>query len=316
MSETLGTAWVFPGQGSQVVGMGKALAHRYPEIAALYQEADEILGYKISELCFEGPNDLLTRTDNAQPALLTTSLAHLKILQTYHQTELGANSLMFTAGHSLGEFTALVAAGALDFSDALKLVRERGRLMDEAGKGEISTTGQVGGSGMVAVIGGDDALLEELARETGTEVANYNSPGQTAISGTHQALARFTEAATKRGVKRVIPLQVSAAFHSSLMRPMAEQLGQMVAVTNFKPANVPVVSNVTGLPLPLDDIASYKQELTFQTYNPVRWVESIRTMHQAGVRRFVEIGPGKVLAGLIKRIERDAEILNSEDILK
>ena len=308
-----GTAWIFPGQGSQVVGMGKMLADRYPEIAALYQEADDILGYKLSALCFEGPVELLTRTDHAQPALLTTSVAHLKVLQTYQPNFLTAETLLFTAGHSLGEFSALVAVGALEFGDALRLVSERGRLMDAAGKGE-GTADE--GSGMVAVIGGDDALLEELARETGTEIANYNSPGQTAISGTRPALARFSQEAIRRGVKRVIPLPVSAAFHSSLMRAMAAQLGRVVAVTNFKKASVPVVSNVTAQPLPLDDIAAYKEELTLQTYNPVRWVDSVRTMHRGGVRRFVEIGPGKVLGGLVKRIERDVEILSSEEILK
>lgn len=311
MAEGLPTAWVFPGQGSQIVGMGKALADRYSEIAALFEEADRVLGYSLSQLCFEGPQDLLTRTDNAQPALLTVSVAHLKVLQAYYPPILGVQAPLFTAGHSLGEYSALVAAGAIEFGDALKLVRERGRLMNEAGGG---TTAE--GSGMVAVIGGDDALLEELARETGTEIANYNSPGQTAVSGTRSALERFTQAAAQRGIKRVIALPVSAAFHSSLMRPMSEELGRMVAATPFEAATVPVVSNVTAQPLPLNSPAAYKEELTMQTYNPVRWVESVRTMYNGGVRRFIEIGPGKVLAGLIKRIEKDIEILNSEDILK
>jgi [acyl-carrier-protein] S-malonyltransferase len=294
--------------------MGQALAQKYPEAASIYAQADQILGYKLSQLCFEGPEDLLTRTDNAQPALLTTSLAHLKVLQTYYPEVLGSQAPLFAAGHSLGEFSALVAVGALDFADALRLVRKRGQLMDAAGKGDAESNG--GGSGMVAVIGGDDALLENLARETGTEIANYNSHGQTAISGTREALARFTAEAPKHGIKKVIPLAVSAAFHSSLMKPMAAELGRAVAATTFQPATIAVISNVNAQPLPLADSAAYKDELTLQTYNPVRWVETVQTMYQGGVRRFVEIGTSKVLAGLIKRIAKDVQIVNSEDILK
>jgi [acyl-carrier-protein] S-malonyltransferase len=291
--------------------MGKALAEKYPEVAALYAEADRALGFSISRLCFEGPEDLLTRTDNAQPALLVTSIAHLTVLQKSFPESLGTDPPLFVAGHSLGEYTALVASGALDLADAIRLVHERGRLMNDVTKDENGKPL----TGMVAVIGGDDALLEELARQTGTEVANYNSPGQTAISGTLESLARFTEAAKGKGVKRVIPLTVSAAFHSSLMRPMSEELGRAIAEVNFKPARVPVVSNVTAQPLPLDDPAALKLELTRQTYSPVRWVESVRTMYAGGATRFVEIGPGKVLSGLIKRIEKEAETVNSENLL-
>ena len=304
------TAWIFPGQGSQAVGMGRALAQKYSEIAALYAQADKVLGYSLSTLCFDGPEAELTRTDNAQPALLLTSLAHLTALQLSQPDALDEPPL-FVAGHSLGEYTALVVAGALPFEDALLLVRERGRLMNEAGQGE-----EGGGSGMVAVIGADDAVLEELARQTGAEVANYNSPGQTAVSGTTAVLARFTEAAREAGIKRVIPLPVSAAFHSSLMRPMAAELGRAIASAPVGPARVPVVSNVTAQPLPLDDLAALKLELTTQTYSPVRWVESVRTMYAGGATRFLEIGPGKVLTGLVKRIEKAAQTATSEDLLK
>lgn len=304
------TAWVFPGQGSQVVGMGKALAQNFPEIAELYTQADEALGYSLSGLCFEGPEADLTRTDNAQPALLVTSLAHLKALRLT-QPDLLDEPPLFAAGHSLGEYTALVANGSLDFEDALRLVRERGRLMNQAGQGESG-----GGSGMVAVIGADDAQLEEMARQYGVEVANFNSPGQTALSGTTESLARFTEAAKAAGIKRVIPLPVSAAFHSSLMRPMAAELGQLIKGINFTPARFPVVSNVTAQPLPLNDAAALQQELVVQTYSPVRWVESVRTMFAGGATRFVEIGTGKVLGGLIKRIEKSAEVVNSDEVLK
>ena len=302
------TAWVFPGQGSQVVGMGLALAQKYPEIAALYDQADQILGYPLSRLCFEGPEAELTRTDNAQPALLLTSIAHLRALEKDLSAGLDAPPL-FVAGHSLGEYTALVAAGALSLEDGLQLVRERGRLMNEAGQGSGA------GSGMAAVIGAEDSLLERLAHETGVEIANYNSPGQIAVSGPTEALARFGEAAKAAGVKRVIPLPVSAAFHSSLMRPMAGELGKLIAETTFKPAQFPVVSNVTARPLPLDDNAALKEELITQTYSPVRWIESIRTMYAGGATRFLEIGTGKVLAGLIKRIEKSAEVLTSEELL-
>lgn len=306
------TAWVFPGQGSQVVGMGFTLAQKYPEIAALYTQADEVLGYSLSGLCFEGPEAELTRTDNAQPALLVTSLAYLKAIRLSQPDALDEPPL-FVAGHSLGEYTALVANGSLKFENALKLVRERGRLMNQAGQGESGA-----GSGMVAVIGADDNQLEEMARQYGVEVANYNAPGQTALSGTTEGLARFTQAAKEAGIgiKKVIPLPVSAAFHSTLMRPMAVELGKLIAEINFSPAQFPLVSNVTAQPLPLDDAAALQQELTVQTYSPVRWVESVRTMYAGGATRFVEIGTGKVLGGLIKRIEKSAEVFNSEDVLK
>ena len=304
------TAWVFPGQGSQVVGMGFALAQKYPEIAQLYTQADEVLGYSLSGLCFEGPEAELTRTVNAQPALLVTSLAYLMAIRL-SQLEVLDEPPLFVAGHSLGEYTALVANGSLKVEDALKLVRERGRLMNQAGQGQSGA-----GSGMVAVIGADDNQLEELARQCGVEIANYNSPGQTALSGTTEGLARFTLAAKEAGIKRVIPLPVSAAFHSTLMRPMAAQLGQLIAEITFSPANFPLVSNVTAQSLPLDDPAALQQELTVQTYSPVRWVESVRTMYAGGATRFVEIGTGKVLGGLIKRIEKSAEVVSSEDVLK
>jgi [acyl-carrier-protein] S-malonyltransferase len=296
------TAWVFPGQGSQMVGMGKNLAEKYPQVAALYQQADDILGFSLSDLCFNGPDDLLTRTDNAQPAILVTCLAHLTVLQAHNPAIAGTPS--FTAGHSLGEYTALVASGALAFADAVKLVRERGRMMNEAGKGT---------SGMVAVIGGDE-ILAEICKISGTEIANFNSPGQTAISGTNEALVRFSELAKERGIRKVIPLTVSAAFHSNLMRPMAEELAHVIAQAQFNEANPPVISNVTAKPLSTP--SAIKEELILQTYSPVRWVESTQTMYNAGVTRFVEIGTGKVLTGLIKRTVKEVELINSEDLLK
>ncbi len=303
------TAWVFPGQGSQVVGMGYDLARKYPEVAQLYAQADQALGYSLSRLCFEGPEADLTRTDNAQPALLVTSLAYLTALRLSQPQALDEPPL-FAAGHSLGEYTALVANGSLNFEDAVKLVRERGRLMHRAGQGESGA-----GSGMVAVIGADDAQLEEMARQAGVEIANYNSPGQTAVSGPTAGLARFTQAAKAAGVKKVIALPVSAAFHSSLMQPMAAELGKLIGEIAFSPGRFPLVSNVTAQPLPLDDPQALRHELTGQTYSPVRWVESVRTMYTGGATRFLEIGPGKVLAGLIKRIEKHAELVTSDVVV-
>jgi [acyl-carrier-protein] S-malonyltransferase len=285
--------------------MGKELAARYPEIADVYAEADAALGFYLSELCWNGPEDLLTRTDNAQPAILTTSLAHLKALQFEQPETFLAEKPGFVAGHSLGEYTALVVAGVLDFAEAVRLVHRRGELMNEAGKGT---------SGMSAVIGGDDSLIEEICHETGTEVANYNSPGQIAVSGTKENLVKFAEMAKERGIKKVISLPVSAAFHSNLMRPMAGELEKYIEQVQFFDAKIPVVSNVSAQPLV--DAATIKKELVLQTYSPVRWVESTRTMYAGGASRFVEIGPGKVLTGLIKRIEKEAALLNSEDLLK
>ena len=296
------TAWIFPGQGSQTVGMGRNLAQKYPQVANLYAQADAVLGYALSSLCFEGPEAELTRTDNAQPALLLTSLAHLHVLKN-HFAELLDEPPLFVAGHSLGEYTALVANGVLGFEDALLLVRKRGQLMNEIGQ-----------SGMVAVLGVDEALLEQLADQTGVEIANYNSPGQIALSGTLEALAKFSQVAKEVGVKRVMPLSVSAGFHSSLMRPVADKLALLIQKTTFQPASFPLISNVTGQPL--DDPQAIQQELISQTYKAVRWVESVQTMASHGVSRFVEIGAGKILSGLVKRIDKNAELVNSEDILK
>ncbi|MEI7556309.1 ACP S-malonyltransferase [Candidatus Chlorohelix sp.] len=301
---TEAVAWVFPGQGSQTVGMGKELARHYPEVAHLYAEADATLGFSLSHLCWEGSDELLTRTDHAQPAILVTSLAHLAVLRQNYPEVIG-NYPLFVAGHSLGEYTALVSAGALSFADAVKLVHRRGQLMNEAGKGN---------SGMVAVIGGDDALLEQLCAKSGAEMANYNSPGQTAISGTKAALASFTELAKSNGIKKVIPLPVSAAFHSSLMRPMAEELRKAIAQVEWVEAKIPVISNVTAKAI--TEAQAIREDLALQTYSPVRWVDSVRTMTASGATRFVEIGPGKVLNGLIKRIEKEVELVNSDDILK
>jgi [acyl-carrier-protein] S-malonyltransferase len=301
---TTSIAWLFPGQGSQVVGMGKALSEEFPEVRRLYKLADEVLGRKLSDLCFNGPTDQLQRTDNAQPALLVTALGHLAALQATYPTRF--DNVDFVAGHSLGEYTALVAAGALAFENALKLVAERGRLMHEAGfVGGVAT-------GMSAIIGMPDSELDGVCEDAGVDLANLNAPGQAVISGPLDALERAGQLAKERGARRVIPLPVSAAFHSRWMRPMSEEFASQIEGVAFSEPRMPVVANVTAHPTSAKEIPNL---LAMQTYSPVRWVESVQYMAKQGVHAFIEIGPGKVLSGLVKRIEPEAQILSSEDML-
>ena len=297
-------AWVFPGQGSQAVGMGKALYDAYPEVRALFDTADRVLGYSISELCFNGPADQLQQTNNAQPALLVTEIAHLLALRLRHPGQY--DTAAFVAGHSLGEYSALVAAQVITFEDGLMLVAERGRLMSEAG----ATLGEP--TGMAAIIGLADEAVESVCRDAGVDLANLNAPGQIVISGPQDALDRATELAKAAGARRVVPLQVSAAFHSRWMRPMSEEFSRHLGETAFAEPKIPVVANVTAMPAP--GAQEIRQLLEMQTYSSVRWVESVEYMVQHGVGIFVEVGPGKVLSGLIKRIAPGVEVLSSEDL--
>ncbi|MDQ3929600.1 MAG: ACP S-malonyltransferase [Chloroflexota bacterium] len=298
-------AWVFPGQGSQVVGMGKPLYDLQPEVRSLYDTANQVLGYSISDLCFNGPADLLQRTDNAQPALLVTEVAHLTALRLRYPGHY--DNAAFVAGHSLGEYAALVAAGVLAFEDALMLVAERGRLMNEAGSSLDQPTG------MIAVLGLPDEAAESVSRGAGVDLANLNAPGQIVLSGPQEALAQATELAEAAGARRVVPLQVSAAFHSRWMRPISEQFALHLGQTAFAEPEIPVVANVTARPAP--DALDIRRLLEMQTYSPVRWVESVQYMVEQGVTTFVEVGPGKVLSGLIKRIARGSQVVSSEDLL-
>jgi len=297
-------AFVFPGQGSQYVGMGRDLYETYAEARALFDEADSILGFPLSKLCFEGPKDELNDTINTQPALLTVSVALLRIL------ELDQLSPATVAGHSMGEYTALVAAGALDFADGPKLVRERGRVMKEAG-------GQNPG-GMAAVLGLEAETLDEIcqmaSQETGgiVQLANYNSPGQIVISGHKEALGRALELANERGARRVIPLAVSIASHSPLMRSAAQALADIVAQVDFHQPRVPVVANVTAAPI--TTAAEIREELVGQLTSTVRWVESVQYVIAQGVTTFVEIGPKNVLTGLIRRIDKSVRTVNVGDV--
>jgi [acyl-carrier-protein] S-malonyltransferase len=296
-------AWVFPGQGSQAVGMGKALYEAYLPVRDLFERADEVLGRSISRLCFEGPADELQQTANAQPALLVTEIAHLEALRLRYAGELSPPA--YVAGHSLGEYSALVAAGALSFEDGLRLVAERGRLMQAAGSGEPA--------GMAAVLGLAAEEVDAVCREVGVDLANLNAPDQVVISGPLAALEQAATLAKERGARRVVPLQVSAAFHSRWMRTMAREFGRAIEATPIADPRVPVVANVTARPV--SDPAEVRRLLEEQTYSSVRWVDSVRYMEAEGVTTFVEIGPGKVLGGLVRRIAAGARTLSSEDLL-
>ncbi len=302
MAETSKIAFVFPGQGSQGVGMGRDLYDTFKSAKAVIDEADEVLKFPLSKLFFEGPEDELRQTINAQPSLLTVSFACLKAME-----EVAGSNLpkpIFVTGHSLGEYTALAAAGVLDFASAVYLARERGRLMHEAG---VKTPG-----GMVAVLGMDESALSEVCKETDTNIANYNSPGQLVISGSVANVAKAAELAKARGASRTVPLQVSGAFHSPLMKPAEEALSRIIAGMTFHESAVPVVGNTTALPV--TRVPEIKDELTNQLCHGVQWQRSVEYMVAHGVSTFVEIGPGKVLTGLIKRINKTANTINIGDV--
>jgi len=289
-------AFLFPGQGAQFAGMGKDVAERFPEARALYDRADQVLGFGLSKICFEGPEDRLTATDISQPAILVTSLADLAALRT---TEAGkALKADAAAGLSLGEYTALVAAGAIGFDDAVRLTNLRGRFMQEA------CDAQPGG--MVSLLGVDEAGAEkicEAARAAGTIwPANYNSPGQIVVSGVKAACDRVAEIAESLGAQRAVPLVVAGGFHSPLMSPAREKLAPELRRLQIQKLDFPVVANVTGGYY--SDAASAADLLTKQVDGAVRWQQGIARLIADGFDRFYEIGPGRVLTGLLKRIDR------------
>ena len=302
MVEEIKVAYIFPGQGSQSVGMGLDLYVHYASAREVYDEVDNTLGFSLSRLCFEGPEEDLTQTINVQAALLTTSIACLKAAQ-----EVTDNSLptpAFVAGHSLGEYTALVVAGVLSLSDAVRLVRERGRLMHEAGQRKPG--------GMLAIIGLDEEIVENVCLSVGTTISNINSPGQIIISGSQDSLTKARRLAQMKGARRIIPLKVSGAFHSALMEPATEGLRNAVSEFTFKEPLMPVVANVTAQPL--SNIEAIKQELVSQIVHCVKWQQSVETMIARGVTTFFEIGPGEVLTGLTKRISPGARTFNISDV--
>lgn len=295
------TAFVFPGQGSQSVGMGRDLYDLYPEVRDVYDTADRVLGRPLSKLCFEGPEEDLRLTVNTQPALFTTSVACLRMLQK------NGISPDVCAGHSIGEYAALVAAGALPFEQGLRLVKQRAELMQKAVGDHPGT--------MAAVIGLDaDAVraICEKAKSAGiVDVANYNSPGQVVISGEVKAIEAASEYAKEAGAKRVLPLNVSGAFHSRLMQTAADELRAALKESDISDATVPVVANVTADYVTRAD--EIRDCLARQVAGSVQWDKSIARMSADGVTEFVEVGPGKVLAGLIKRIAEGAEVVNVGD---
>lgn len=290
-------AYVFPGQASQEVGMGFDLYQSSPIARIVFDQADDILGFSLSQLCFNGPEEELVKTVNVQPAILACSIACLKFAQENYD---GLNTVSYLAGHSLGEYTALVAAGALEFSDALNLVRERGRLMYEAG--------QLNRGGMLAVIGTEIGLVEEICLYSGCNISNINCPGQIVISGAIDALTEASKLAKEKKIRHIIPLRVSGAFHSSLMEPIMAEFQQLISNLPLRTPNCPVIANVTAQPLM--NIGEIRKELVKQLRCCIQWQSSIEYMQDKGVSTFYEIGPGKVLSGLIKRIYPDAEIVN------
>jgi [acyl-carrier-protein] S-malonyltransferase len=300
MAELVKLAYVFPGQGSQWVGMGRDLYQDFNSAKTVFEQADEALGFPLSRLCFDGPEDELRQTINSQPAIVTASFA---CLEASREAGVGLPPASFVAGHSLGEYTALAAAGVLDFADTVRLARERGRLMHEAG--------QITPGGMAAIIGLDEGPLSELCAETGAKVANINCPGQIVISGAEANLSQAVELAKERGAHRAIPLQVSGAFHTALMQPAVDGMAEIMAKLDFKDPTTPIIGNTTAQPL--TTAQAVKEELLNQLCNCVQWQRSVEYMIGQSVAAFIEIGPGKVLAGLIKRIDRNVKILNIGD---
>jgi [acyl-carrier-protein] S-malonyltransferase len=302
MAELSRVAYVFPGQGSQSSGMGLDLYSSYSSAKAVFDEADASLGFSLSRLCFEGPEEELTKTHNVQPAILVVSIACLKALREARRGDLPSPA--FVAGHSLGEYTALVAAGALGLADAVLLVRERGRLMYEAG---LKNPG-----GMLAVIGLDEETVKDICLQSGTEISNINCPGQIVISGAAQTLVEANKLARTKGARALIPLKVSGAFHSALMEPVIAEFSKIVSNIRFHLPAIPVISNVTARPL--TDVDSIKQELVKQLRNCIQWQGSVEYMVQSGVTTFYEIGPGRVLSGLIRRINSGLQTFNVSGI--
>jgi len=291
-------AFIFPGQGSQKVGMGQALAEAFPICRDTFAEADAALGEPLSRICFEGPDEQLTLTQNQQPAILAVSTAACRLLASRGLTP------AFVAGHSLGEYSANVAAGTIDFADALRLVRRRGQYMQEAVP--------VGTGAMAAILGLDADKVEQACREAAdgevVSPANMNGPGQVAIAGAAGAVARASERARALGAKRIVPLNVSAPFHCALMKPAEVRLAPELRALAAHDPRVPIVANVDAEPK--RDARAAIEALVAQVSSPVRWEAVVRRLASEGVTTYVEVGPGAVLSGLVRKIHREATVVN------
>jgi [acyl-carrier-protein] S-malonyltransferase len=296
-------AYLFPGQGSQHAGMGKELAENFSVARQVFEEANDAIGFDLASLCFNGPEEDLKLTANTQPAILTASVAALRVLEA----ETGLIPA-FTAGHSLGEYSALVCSGGLMFADAVRTVRQRGIFMQEAVP--------VGTGSMAAILGLDldalDAVCRDAAQGQVVSPANYNSDGQVVIAGHSEAVARAIELAKEKGAKRTMALPVSAPFHCSLMIPAGERLSEVLARITINEMSLSVITNVEAIPN--QDASRVRQLLVRQVSAPVRWQETITCMVDLGVDRYIEIGPGKVLSGLVKRMTNDSIIQNVQNV--
>ena len=297
LPEAADSAWLFPGQGAQHVGMGRDLYEQVPAARAVFDAADAALGISLTSLCFEGPEDELTRTVNAQPALVTHAIASL--LAAIDAGSVDARPA-FVAGHSLGEYAALIVAGAIGFEDGLRLVRERGRLMQEACDATAGT--------MAAVLGLEPHDVQTICDQHGASICNINAPGNITIGGAREAVTAASEAAGEAGASRIVPLDVAGAFHTTLMQGARDALSVAIGNAPFTDPRMPVVSNVSGKPMM--SAAEFPGELSEQVTSPVLWADCVRTMLDGGVSSFVEFGPGRVLTGLVRRTERSARVRN------
>lgn len=288
-------ALLFPGQGSQFVGMGKDLCDAIPECKVLFEKANETLGFDIASICFDGPEDELKKSHNTQPAIFTVSAAAFEAMKLKKPMEFD-----FAAGHSLGEWGALYAAGVISFEDTLKVLKARGEFIQAACDAHPG--------GMLAVIGLDDESLEKIAEETGVTPANINSPGQTVLSGTAEAIDKAADACKEAGAKRALPLPVAGAFHSPLMQPAAGKLAAFLEDIELNEPGMPVLSNVTGAPH--ENAAAIRANMVAQITGSVRWVACMQYLAAQGVSEAVECGPGKVLNGLMKRIDKTVSVSN------